>query len=316
MNLTGEKLGPSDTEVRVGWVYQLKKPELITALSELELDSEGNVDELRARLVKYYRSKEAPAATSLLLPSFPLQMEVSEKKIPRGPPPPESSRENRATHPEVETLTAAQICDKVRKWGVKFDGTQDSMAFLERIDELRECYGFTEADLLLALPELLKGKALLWYRNHKQTWRNWTDVIESFKVYFLPQRYQYTLEEEIRNRIQRSREPATEYVTDILTLMRRHGNMSNRSQLERIHENLQPEYKHYVRLRDFNTLTELLELAGQFEKLPRLTVQESRPTSSQRVRFDARPSSPGNSRPGSPDRSGMLSMRRKGPYEV
>uniref|UniRef100_A0A1Y1MHC8 Retrotransposon gag domain-containing protein n=1 Tax=Photinus pyralis TaxID=7054 RepID=A0A1Y1MHC8_PHOPY len=99
-------------------------------------------------------------------------MEVSEKKIPRGPPPPESSRENRATHPEVETLTAAQICDKVRKWGVKFDGTQDSMAFLERIDELRECYGFTEADLLLALPELLKGKALLWYRNHKQTWRN------------------------------------------------------------------------------------------------------------------------------------------------
>lgn len=168
MSLTGEKLGPSDTEVRVGWVYQLKKPELITTLEELQLDSNGNVEELRARLVKYYRSREAAAATSIPLPLLPLDIEVRQEKIPIRPPP-QDSRERHPPKSDGGMVSATELCDKVRKWGVKFDGTQDPMAFLERIDELRECYGFTEDDLLLALPELLKGKTLLWYRNHKKT---------------------------------------------------------------------------------------------------------------------------------------------------
>lgn len=73
---------------------------------------------------------------------------------------------------------------------------------------------------------MLKGRALLWYRNNKPFWLNWEDVIKSFKLYYMPHRYQHKLEEEIRNRVQRPRESASEYITDLLTLIRRHGGLS------------------------------------------------------------------------------------------
>uniref|UniRef100_A0A1Y1JZI1 CCHC-type domain-containing protein n=1 Tax=Photinus pyralis TaxID=7054 RepID=A0A1Y1JZI1_PHOPY len=136
------------------------------------------------------------------------------------------------------------------------------------------------------IPEMLKGRALLWYRNNKLYWLNWEDVIRSFKLYYTPHRYQHKLEEEIRNRLQRTRESASEYITDILTLIRRHGGLSLESQLDRIYENLRTEYKYYIRPWDFRSLPELLEVAGEFERLPRSTAAESRIPSRPRVQFN------------------------------
>lgn len=174
-----KELEADETGSQVSWVYQLKKPALVSALEEVQLSSEGTVEELRARLVKYYRSREAETAGALpenpvlisevreetgavrktkgtMESKRPLEMPL-KSRIPPEPRPGESL-----------TMSAAEICDKVRKWGVKFDGATDPWAFLERVDELMECYGFNGQTLLLALPELLKGRALLWYRNHRQ----------------------------------------------------------------------------------------------------------------------------------------------------
>uniref|UniRef100_A0A1Y1LV18 Retrotransposon gag domain-containing protein n=1 Tax=Photinus pyralis TaxID=7054 RepID=A0A1Y1LV18_PHOPY len=135
------------------------------------------VDELRARLTQYLRS-----------PSNPIDGSQPEVMVPEAI----SSKVHGGTrasedYPNIRpattaTLTRTEICDKVRKWGVRFDGTGDPLAFLERIDELRECYGFRDSDLLHTLPEMLKGKALLWYRNHKDFWRtniNWRKKYET-----------------------------------------------------------------------------------------------------------------------------------------
>uniref|UniRef100_A0A1Y1JUZ4 CCHC-type domain-containing protein n=1 Tax=Photinus pyralis TaxID=7054 RepID=A0A1Y1JUZ4_PHOPY len=159
---------------------------------------------------------------------------------------------------------------------------------------------------------MLKGKALLWYRNHKDGWRNWADVVDSVEIYFLPYRYRFKLEEDIRNRIQRPGEKAADYITDILTLIRRQGEMSRHSQLDRIYENLRTEYKHYIRPRDFNSLSDLLEFAGEFERLPKTVNPVSHNWGSPRVRFEARTAP--NRLERSPDRvSGEATntMRRK-----
>uniref|UniRef100_A0A1Y1LPB7 Retrotransposon gag domain-containing protein n=1 Tax=Photinus pyralis TaxID=7054 RepID=A0A1Y1LPB7_PHOPY len=244
---------PSDTEVRISKIYHLRKVELVQLLEGLQLDSEGTVEELRARLVGYYRAKETTTPVSMDLMERAENTEAENTGPIRKPtsdlnqhilpleikPKVVSNATNRdgEQRRERDTPSAADICDKVRKWGVKFDGSGDPLAFTERIEELRECYGYSGRELLLALPELLKGRALLWYRNNRSTWKNWEDVLDSFKLYFIPHRHQYTLEEEIRSRVQKGRESATEYVTDILTLMRRHGEMSQRSQMNRIYEN-------------------------------------------------------------------------------
>lgn len=38
---------------KVGWIYKLKKEKLITELQKLELDTNGTVDTLRARMVQF-----------------------------------------------------------------------------------------------------------------------------------------------------------------------------------------------------------------------------------------------------------------------
>lgn len=50
--------------------------------------------------------------------------------------------------------------------------------FLEKLNELKESHNTPSEQLLHALPELLKEKALLlWYRNSKQRWNTWKDFI-------------------------------------------------------------------------------------------------------------------------------------------
>lgn len=73
------------------------------------------------------------------------------------------------------------------------------------------------------------------------------------------------VEEEIRKKTQGFQEKISEYIIAIQTLMRRHGGSDEREQLERIYENLRPEYKLYIRRRDFNTLPELMEIGEEFE---------------------------------------------------
>ena len=54
----------------------------------------------------------------------------------------------------------AKIINQMRKWSCHFDG-KNPLAFLERVEELSQGYGYTDTQLLLGLPELLRGDALL-----------------------------------------------------------------------------------------------------------------------------------------------------------
>lgn len=265
--MAGDKDGDEGAgDVRVGWVYTLKKEDLALELRKYHLETGGNVNEMRARLVLFLRTGEGQITAPDPLEK-PAQTTDGDKITTGG------RQSALITPPAAMTLPPAamalppraQVCDAVRKWGIRFDGNTDPISFLERIEELTKCYQFNPHDLLVALPELLKEKVLLWYRNNQGQWRTWGDFVKSFKSQYLPPRFHFWLEEEIRNRTQGQRESATEYVTSIQTLMRRHGKFSLQEQLERIYENLKPEYKLYIRRKDFLTLNELLLLAEEYE---------------------------------------------------
>ncbi|EFN61820.1 hypothetical protein EAG_00298, partial [Camponotus floridanus] len=144
----------------------------------------------------------------------------------------------------------------IRKWGCHFDG-RDPAAFLERVGELRQAYGLTAPQLLQGLPELLKGDSLLWYRNYRDSWETWDEFERDFRRQFLPRRNAATLRREIMGRHQQSTEKFAQYVMVMMTLMRRAGGYSRDEQLEIIYENINPAYKHYIRIDDVHSIMQL-----------------------------------------------------------
>ena len=114
---------------------------------------------------------------------------------------------------------------------------------------------------------MLKGPALLWYRNSRDSWNSWNEFLSSFELQFLPNRYRETLDLEIRGRTQGANELFRDFVVALQTLMRRHGRYTEEQQFQRIYENTLPEYKLYRLRQDIKTLTELLIAAGEHEAI-------------------------------------------------
>lgn len=225
----------------VSWIYSLTKEQLIEIMSESGLEVTGTVDALRKRMSAFLKHR------------------VEDGKQTRTGPSPGPS------NAPLEPINTVPICEQVRKWGLNFDGIGDAVAFLERIQELQECYGLPSNDLLKAIPLLFRGESLLWYRNSKMFWRTWDDFITDFKLQYLPPRYDFLVEEEVRARMQKPRENFKVYLTAMLTLIRRGRTLRDDEVLERVYNNMRPEYKFYARRGTFLNLRELSALAAEYE---------------------------------------------------
>lgn len=177
---------------------------------------------------------------------------------------------HRSTTPFDSPLNdVARVCNQVRKWNLRFDGTRDPVSFVERLNELAESYNVLPELLLKALPELLTGDALFWYRNNKQFWATFDDFLNSFEDQFLPPDYRSNLEEEITRRTQGETEPVRKFVVALTTLIRRSGGFSNHQLLNRLYSNLRPEYKLTIRRDGFQSVSELIRLAEGYESYVR-----------------------------------------------
>lgn len=71
-------------------------------------------------------------------------------------------------------------------------------SFLECLEELTEAHDRNLDEKIKAYPELVKDSSLLGYRNNRQLWATFPDVLSDFQ--FLHQGYLLNLDDKIRKR--------------------------------------------------------------------------------------------------------------------
>lgn len=203
---------------------------------------------------------------------FHQRLRYETDHVPRPTRYPEDSGNNAqlssAYNPEsVRFSNTATLCSMVRKWNLRFDGKRDAdaISFLERLHELMESYEVSPDLMLKALPELLKDSALLWHRNNRDFWAVFSDFLRDFQAQYLPTGYLLHLDDEIRKRTQGEGEVFRQYVVAITTLIRRRGGFSESEKIDRIYSNMHPNYKTYIRRRDFVNLSSLMKVAEEYE---------------------------------------------------
>ena len=157
----------------------------------------------------------------------------------------------------------------VRRWGVQFSGEPDQSAetFLGRVDECRALARLSEEEMLSSLSELFTGVAAMWYRNSKATWTTWEGFREEFRYWYGPHRgYQERLLEEAKGRTQGPGESVRDYVTCLLTILKRiEPEPSEERKVDLLHRNLQPELKKMVRRAECPNVKTFLYAAVEVE---------------------------------------------------
>jgi len=251
------------------WIYDLTKSQAISEAEKRNLDTSGTIDDIRRRLSRYVdehpdmpetEPKTARQGEGADLLSAP-RLRISPPS-PLPPPPPELGEGNHA-----------KCMNQIRKWGCHFDG-RDPLSFFERVTELQRQYRYSDEVMVAGIPELLRGKALAWYRNFQEEWRTFDDFMRALRRQYLPRRYQVRLTREIQDRRQRPDESFADYASDILTMMRRAGNFGADTKLDRIYENMRAEYKYSIRLDDLTDLADLTDRATDFEEIRREEARE------------------------------------------
>lgn len=264
----------ADTEpgdIRLSWIYRLRKDEIDVELTKFRLSLSGTVDDKKRRLVRFIREGCASPRPTTAPPVFPLPPPPLVVPTISGPLP------GIANETTGAGMSVSSVCEKVRKWNLHFNGKTDAVEFLEKLCEFQEHSDIPNSALLPALYEIFQGNALAWYRNNRSLWNSWDDFITDFKYFYLPANFQSYLEDQIYNRRQLSGETGRDYVVALQTLLRRHGEFSPERALQRLYGNLQPEYRQYIRQSDVLSIRDLVCQIEEYEALQRELVA-SRPT--------------------------------------
>ncbi|XP_017487546.1 PREDICTED: uncharacterized protein LOC108375906 isoform X2 [Rhagoletis zephyria] len=270
----------------LSWIYLLKKEKLIEECKRHRIFVEGyTVADLRNALSAYVKAKRHRKSTEDLLRDLEEEIKAEEerpvKMLPSTIP---TVRIDNYSPPPLEMKPAtkrgeindAELMNTVRRWDVHFSGGDALHDFLERIEELAECYRIPLDNLLPTLPEVLRGKALQWFRVRKPQLHSWAAFRAEIERFFLPRRHMSQLEDAIRQRRQQSREKAKDYILALQTLIRQHPTMCGEDHLERIYDGLRVEYRLFVKRGEFKTIEELMDLTDEFELLKGEEARNSR----------------------------------------
>ncbi|KAH8283372.1 hypothetical protein KR054_003366, partial [Drosophila jambulina] len=151
------------------------------------------------------------------------------------------------------------------------------------------------------MAELLTSRADKWFQTSRLQGADWTTFRREFLEFFLPPRYLQRLDDQIRSREQLDGETFKDFMLDLRVLMR-HAGYDETQELNRLYENVAPEYQMYIRRSEFRTIGELAQLAIEFEAVQKRSLGRQ---SHNRVSQPAtvyHPPSPGRVQPATPER--------------
>ena len=183
--------------VKVTWVYYLNREELLRYAEEFGFENYGTVEELRKRFASFIQNQGEGEGVQRRLTELALRhtrpnITINPATPREGVPSSDVFYEGAhgMLHEEEQayvpvTPSYANIMDRVRKWGFRYDGGKDPLGFIERVEELADGYGLNRNSIPRALPELLKEKALVWFRNNNRHWQEWDEFKKDFLKFFL-----------------------------------------------------------------------------------------------------------------------------------
>lgn len=280
----------------ISWIYKLNKEELITELRTRDINTEGTVAELRQRLAKFVKAnpriymdkpddpadydEEADKTKDQLWEDPTIdetQPATSTPHNSNSPGPTPNSAPPTQGMVDNHQPDQGQIMDRIRKWNCRFDG-KDVHSFLERTHEMAAAYGFSTNQLLQGLPEMLKGDALLWYRNSTPHCQTWQDFETQLRGFYLPTNERRSLARQIADRRQGPDENIRTYSTALLTMMRRRGGYTNEEQLDNLYYGMRAELRIHIRR---NQITDANDLIQQAEEIHENLQQQRRDNKNQ-----------------------------------
>lgn len=231
---------------------KVAKSKLVSSVMLLLADVEEKVELFQERR----QTGEAPPELSIL--------ENSMEGTSLSPQPVVTMR-----HSSLMPLSAGIKSVPVSKWGLRFTGDKKGMsvnAFLERVNELKIARHVSDEDLFDAGVDLFSGRALLWYRDARQTALTWAELVKKLKEEFQPQDYNDKLLEEIKRRTQGADESIGIYLAVMSAMFGRlNCPVSEAVRLKILMKNISPVYQTQLALVDITSIEQLKTLCRRLE---------------------------------------------------
>lgn len=181
-----------------------------------------------------------------------------------------------------QQVTNVYKSSPIHKWDISFTGEKSSIsvnAFIERVEEYKMARGVKDSDLYSSVVDLLRGKALIWYRSVRSQISSWTDFVKALREEFLPFDYETDLWNEIRSRVQGPNERIGEYFACMINLFSRLSvKPAHKEQLTILRRNITPYFIHGLGLRDINSVEELLMCCKKLESAKELANKSRTPS--------------------------------------
>lgn len=156
----------------------------------------------------------------------------------------------------------------VSQWNITFNGETGLSvnAFLELVNDYRVSRNISEDELCNCAVELLKGRALTWYRSMRHKIKSWDEFVKQLREEYEPYDYEVELWEEIRNRTQGQDESIGAYFACMINLFSRLPTKPSEEQkLQVLRRNIAPYYIHAMGLQDIHTVDKLREICKKLE---------------------------------------------------
>ncbi|XP_033237356.1 uncharacterized protein [Drosophila pseudoobscura] len=256
------------------WINQATKLELQNYCEEFGLEKLDGLETQKKKLLQFSERADLPIHIRGRLEQ--LASNQSRGKSPRTKSPRQQSPKGLPQKPTMEEIQgetrtgrkkslfpkqikkglpqAEAIIEKIRKWDLIFTGKGGLLEFLSRMEELAETYGVEPDHLVVAMPIILEESALDWWHT------------KPAPVTFISPRCQEELSKQVAERKQAETETVRDYVQEIRKLMR-FGTYTEQKKLEIIYQNCRLPLKLYVKRREFQTLSEFIIIAEEFEKI-------------------------------------------------
>ena len=130
-------------------------------------------------------------------------------------------------------------------------------------------YGFSDSQIFQGFAKLLRGDAQQWFRNTVEYVNNLIELKRDLREYYIKPSELRNLDRKILERRQAPNEPPRTFVTDLCTLMRRHGDYNLEKKIDTMYYNAKAEYRLYLKRREITTINEFIQRCEELDDTQR-----------------------------------------------